>query len=254
MAKIPTERAARKLVKAVRAVKRATGAVCRSPKRKRARVDRRERLLEKLRAEGFEDKDVARFIRPDGSIGGVGLDHVTRRALENVAAGRPIDAAPEYRPSGREGRTFGERLDRSASVHEFRERVSGRSYSNPRKAKRIRAAGRALELEVRGQELVGAFGKGAAELGHALKLYRRWSGRDPGGVRIAKVPAGTPAVLVELGELSDIGYRSDKWGGRHKFYIHRTKRPRPVLYSTPDGRQVVILGGNLNVRSEGLVG
>jgi hypothetical protein len=61
-------------------------------------------------------------------------------------------------------------------------------------------------------------------------------------------------VLVELGELAGVLYDSDKWDGRRKSFIHETTRPRPRLFATPDRKRLVILGGQIRVKPDGLVG
>lgn len=115
-------------------------------------------------------------------------------------------------------------------------------------------AGRSLEIETNGRELVAVRGADAGKVSKALSLFRSWTDREAGAVDVAEVPDGTPAVLVKLGELSGIVYRSDKWVGRTREYMHETRRPRPSLCATPDGRRLVILGGAVRVRPEGLVG
>ena len=105
------------------------------------------------------------------------------------------------------------------------------------------------------RELVEVSGPNSQAVGRALKLSRAWHGAEAERISVRSVPDGSPSVLVELGELTDIGYRSGKWGHRPgRYYTHRTRRPRPSLCATPDGRQLVVVGGGIRVRSEGLVG
>lgn len=132
-----------------------------------------------------------------------------------------------------------------------RTRRSSRGVRNPR---RVRVAGRELEIELEGKELRQVRGRGARLVEKGLELFRDWSGREAGAVDVREVPDGTPAVLVQLGELVGVAYRSDKWGGRPRKYFHETERPWPLLCSSADGRRLFILGGAVTVRPEGLVG
>jgi len=103
------------------------------------------------------------------------------------------------------------------------------------------------------RELVAVEGS-RAELGEAFDLFREWHDRAPDSVEIGDVPPDTPPVLVRLGDVRGVLYRSDKWGGKAHDYIHETERPDPGLYATPDGARVIILGGGLVATGAGLEG
>lgn len=121
-------------------------------------------------------------------------------------------------------------------------------------SRRVRVAGRALQLDVQDGELREVHGRDAAKVKRGLELFRKWSGRDAGRVEVRSVPRGTPAVLVQLGELVGVAYRSDKWTRRARDYFHETRRPYPILASNVEGSRLFILGGAVKVRPEGLVG
>lgn len=111
-----------------------------------------------------------------------------------------------------------------------------------------------LEGKGRARRVVEVRGPKAGEVNRALGLFRSWAGRDAESVEVAQLPPGSPRVLVRLGDLMGVLYRSDKWGGKARDYIHETDRPRPSLFATPDGRMLVLAGGKIRVRPEGLVG
>lgn len=262
-----TEATARRLLRAVRGVKKARRAVTRAKAavnrkpRRRLPVSARERTIRRvLRAlPDYPREFVEEVLQADGTLRRPrNMPEDVWHPLASVLGQAPRRAAGARRPPPADEL---ERVARQEEAAEFQERLARaghghgrlRAWRNP-PGRRIRAAGRALELEVAGRELVAVHGKGAAEVQRALALFRKWSRREPGAVDVVPVPPGTPPVLVALGELTDIGYRSDKWGGKRNLYIHRTEPPRPVLCATPDGRRVVILGGGLKVRPEGLVG
>ena len=86
------------------------------------------------------------------------------------------------------------------------------------------------------------------------ETFRMWSGRSPRKVRRTSTPEGSPGVLVELGELLEVAYRSDKWSpGKKKDYLHSFNRPRPVLATDAKGRDLYIVGGGFQIKAEGIV-
>lgn len=63
-----------------------------------------------------------------------------------------------------------------------------------------------------------------------------------------------PKVLVNLGELRGLIYRSDKEQcGRPRTFIHFMENP-PLLASDAEGKQLYIVGGNYRVTSRGIEG
>lgn len=124
---------------------------------------------------------------------------------------------------------------------------------------RVPLAGRGITVTLgqrrRGgpRELVAIEGP-RAELAEAFELFEEWHDRAPDAVEIGDVPEDTPPVLVRLGDVRGVLYRSDKWGGRPHDYIHETEEPYPGLYATPDGARVIILGGGLVATGAGLEG
>jgi len=63
-----------------------------------------------------------------------------------------------------------------------------------------------------------------------------------------------PAVVVQLGELVGLIYRSDKWrSGRPRNYIHFMDDP-PRLVSDANGTQLYVVGGSYRVSARGIEG
>lgn len=63
-----------------------------------------------------------------------------------------------------------------------------------------------------------------------------------------------PPVVVDLGELVGLIYRSDKGQpGRPQKYIHFMEKP-PRLVSNVEGRQLYVVGGSYRVTSRGIEG
>jgi hypothetical protein len=63
-----------------------------------------------------------------------------------------------------------------------------------------------------------------------------------------------PPIVVELGNLLGLIYRSDKGQpGRQRAYIHVMQDP-PRLVSNPEGTQLYIVGGSYRVTRRGIEG
>jgi hypothetical protein len=63
-----------------------------------------------------------------------------------------------------------------------------------------------------------------------------------------------PAVVVHLGDLVGLIYRSDKWRpGKPRTYIHFMDEP-PRLVSDTAGTQLYVVGGSYRVSARGIEG
>ena len=88
----------------------------------------------------------------------------------------------------------------------------------------------------------------------ATKLFRQFHCFAPPEVIIEPCNRILPKVLVNLGELRGLIYRSDKWNrGRPQTYIHFMDTP-PRLTCDPEGKQLYIVGGNYRVTRRGIDG
>ena len=86
-----------------------------------------------------------------------------------------------------------------------------------------------------------------ASIGHSLASIRAESS--------ACGTAGImPRVVVQLGELMGVIYRSDKWNqGQPRTFIHFMDDP-PRLVSNAAGTQLYIVGGRYRVTARGIEG
>jgi hypothetical protein len=67
-------------------------------------------------------------------------------------------------------------------------------------------------------------------------------------------PRVIPPILIQLGDLVGLIYRSDKWhGGDPRTYIH-FMRERPRLLCDTEGRRLFLIGGNYRVTQRGIEG
>lgn len=93
----------------------------------------------------------------------------------------------------------------------------------------------------------------ATGLSEARACYRCFHGFAPERTETAAVPR-PPRVLVALGELRGLIYRSDRGqAGRSRNFVHIFDRP-PRLLCDPAGRQLYIHGGSYRVNRLGLEG
>jgi hypothetical protein len=92
------------------------------------------------------------------------------------------------------------------------------------------------------------------DLREARRRYREFRGYEPSSIRPARMARRIPDVLVELGTLRAVIYRSDRGRqGRVRTYIHFMESPT-TLACDPSGRQIYILGGRYRVTPRGIVG
>ena len=86
------------------------------------------------------------------------------------------------------------------------------------------------------------------------ELYHAFNGFESSRVVKVHHPRVIPPVVVELGELVGLIYRSDKGQpGQPQTYIHRMEDP-PRLVSNIEGTQLYIVGGSYSVTPRGIEG
>jgi hypothetical protein len=92
------------------------------------------------------------------------------------------------------------------------------------------------------------------ELRQGIGLYQAFNRFGPSLVTQVRHFRLMPPVVVELGELVGLIYRSDKGQpGRPQIYIHRMEDP-PRLVSNIEGTQLYIVGGSYHVTPRGIEG
>lgn len=92
------------------------------------------------------------------------------------------------------------------------------------------------------------------ELNQAKVLYEEFNQFPTDRIERVHYERQIPAVVVGLGELTGIIYRSDKWQpGQPRTYIHFLEN-KPRLVSNVEGTQLYIVGGNYHVTPRGIEG
>lgn len=88
----------------------------------------------------------------------------------------------------------------------------------------------------------------------AADLYRQFNQFEPSCALRVHHSRLIPPVVVDLGELVGLIYRSDKWQrGQPRVYIHRLQI-LPRLVCNVEGSQLYIVGGNYRVTERGIEG
>ena len=92
------------------------------------------------------------------------------------------------------------------------------------------------------------------DLDSGIALYEQFNHFGPSRMLRIRHPRVIPPVVVELGELAGLIYRSDKGrAGQPLTYIHVMQDP-PRLVSNIEGTQLYILGGSYHVTQRGIEG
>jgi hypothetical protein len=87
-----------------------------------------------------------------------------------------------------------------------------------------------------------------------IDLYRVFHSFGPSRLRVVGRSRIMPPIVVDLGELVGVMYRSDKGRpGQPRTYIHRMEDP-PRLVSNVEGTQLYIVGGSYRVTPRGIEG
>jgi hypothetical protein len=92
------------------------------------------------------------------------------------------------------------------------------------------------------------------QLEAAGELYKTFNRFAPDRIQHVRQPRVMPQVVVNLGDLAGLIYRSDKWQPGHpRTYIHFMEK-QPRLVSNVAGTQLYIIGGDYQVTARGIEG
>jgi hypothetical protein len=97
-----------------------------------------------------------------------------------------------------------------------------------------------------------AGGERLAMLKQAARLYGDFSGHEAEIVGRVKAPK-IPRVLVKIGQIDGILYRTVRDGKKEK-YIHKfAKGAKPTFCVSSDGKQIFLLGGRYRFTEQGII-
>jgi hypothetical protein len=89
--------------------------------------------------------------------------------------------------------------------------------------------------------------------GRTKYILTHWGKRGPVADRILGAPDPRAGELVELGQLVEIAYRTEKLGdGGPTIYEHKFRAPYPYLAFNSTG--LVICGGGYRIGMRGIIG
>lgn len=90
------------------------------------------------------------------------------------------------------------------------------------------------------------------QVSDAMDLYNQWHDFEAVSGSLVSAPRG---FLFEAGRANHIIYSSDKWGGKKRKYIHEFKKPPKVWANKKtDPTLLVLTGGKIAVKKEGITG
>ena len=85
-------------------------------------------------------------------------------------------------------------------------------------------------------------------------LYKEFYGFAPDIVKISPMSRIIPPIVVELGDLRGLIYRSSKWSPERKRTFIHFMEDQPKLVSNPEGTQLYIIGGSYRITPRGIEG
>ena len=94
----------------------------------------------------------------------------------------------------------------------------------------------------------------ASGIDQGIALYRRFNRFPPSRLLRVRHPREVPPLVVDIGRLVGLIYRSEKWQeGRPRNFIHVMEDP-PRLACNPAGTQLYVIGGSYRVTDRGIEG
>lgn len=92
----------------------------------------------------------------------------------------------------------------------------------------------------------------AQDIQRAQKLGRDFSGHTIDQAQKISIP-DAPKVALAIGEVLGIIYCTKREGVKENYIHHFNAASRPLLASTPDGKQLLLLGGAYDFTERGIV-
>jgi hypothetical protein len=90
------------------------------------------------------------------------------------------------------------------------------------------------------------------QISAANRLYYDFTGHEPENLGVINVP-DAPSVGVVIGDVEGIIYNTVR-DGVFERYIHKfAKNSRPLFVVSPDGKQLLLVGGNFTFTERGIV-
>jgi hypothetical protein len=160
-------------------------------------------------------------------------------------------AGPAPKPERPDGTTAPAATDETASRNRDEALVDATSAARGAASRRDTATGRPAAADA--SDRLASPGPLSAAVRSASALYQRFTRLPARSIERVTHARLVPPVVVEIGQLAGLVYRSSKWVGRPRTYIHFMDDP-PRLVSDVTGRRLFIVGGSYRVTPRGIEG
>mgnify|MGYP001254043250 CR=1 FL=1 len=91
-----------------------------------------------------------------------------------------------------------------------------------------------------------------SDIAKSAKRYSRFTGHDAYNIGEINLPNPPKAVAV-IGECAGILYDTVRDGKLEKYIHEFAKKDRPLFCVSPDGKQLLLVGGNFTFTERGIV-
>lgn len=85
----------------------------------------------------------------------------------------------------------------------------------------------------------------------AVEKYKDFTGKLNHSIEYKNIKI--PKTFIEIGIAYEIAYKSDKYDGIQRHYVHKLKK-QGKIYISPEGDLIMITDLKLNIKPEGLTG
>ncbi len=93
---------------------------------------------------------------------------------------------------------------------------------------------------------------GRSDVKRAASRYRRFTGHEPETLGSISVPS-LPKAVTCIGDLDFVGYTAIR-DGQVQSFIHKfAAKDKPLLCVSPDGKQIILVGGHYTFTERGIV-
>lgn len=97
-----------------------------------------------------------------------------------------------------------------------------------------------------------SFARSRSDIRRAAEIYERFTGHDSEVIGKVDIP-DLPSAVAVIGQCDGILYTTIRDGVVEK-YIHRFRAAdKPIFAISPDGKQIILVGGNYDFTDRGIV-
>lgn len=97
-----------------------------------------------------------------------------------------------------------------------------------------------------------SFAAARSDIRRAATLYERFTGHEAEELGTVRIP-DLPAVAAVIGDCDGVLYTTVRDGVTEKYIHEFADKDRPLLCVTPDGKQLLLIGGGYDFTERGIV-